>query len=369
MIEASKFENTQISTMRAYKLASHRIWEGGNKKNMLKLDWNEATIQPSPKVLSSIKKIIEQSIFNYYPDVDNIKLYKAISNYCKVVPSKVQYFSSSDYAHEYIARCFLKKGDKVLIAAPTYDNFRVVCESMAAELVFCQDGKSLTFSNEVFCKKLQEIGPKLAYICNPNNPTGDYIEINIISELLSKAPETLFVIDEAYIEFSQKESTVSLLSKFDNLIITRTFSKAFALANFRIGYIVSNEKNIGAINKIRNSKNISTFAQVAAIAALEDIEYTNAYVREVNKAKEWFVRSFKECNNTHKQVFCGYGNFVLIEFNNESYKDNFIGVLSQNEIFVRDLSHIEGMKSFVRITIGVLDQMKYFMKVLNLNRE
>ena len=122
-------------------------------------------------------------------------------------------------------------------------------------------------------------------------------------------------------------------------------------------------------NFLEDDKNISTFAQVAAIAALEDIEYTNAYVREVNKAKEWFVRSFKECNNTHKQVFCGYGNFVLIEFNNESYKDNFIGVLSQNEIFVRDLSHIEGMKSFVRITIGVLDQMKYFMKVLNLNRE
>jgi len=367
MTKSSKLENKYISKMQAYKLASHRIWEEENIENMLKLDWNEATIQPSPKVLDSIKKIIERSIFNYYPDVDNMNLCKAIASYCKVTPSKVQYFSSSDNAHEYIAKCFLKKDDKVLIAAPTYDNFRVVCESVGAEIVFCQDDKSLTFNNKIFSAKIQEIKPKLVYICNPNNPTGDYIKINIISELLSKAPETLFLIDEAYIEFAQKESAVSLLLKFNNLVITRTFSKAFALANFRIGYIISNEQIINTINKIRNAKNISTFAQVAAIAALEDIEYTSAYIFEVNKAKKWFVKSLKECGNKYKKIFSGHGNFVLIEFQDELYKDYFIGALSHNKIYVRDLSHIEGMESFARITIGTLEQMKYVIKVLNLN--
>ena len=141
-----KFENTFIKNLSPYKLASHKVWENIGFDNILKLDWNEATIPPSPLVRNNLKDLVEQPIFNLYPDVANSNLLNSLASYCQTSKWNVQYFGSSDYAQEYIIKCFLKDGDTALMLGPTYDNFRITCESVGAEVVFHYYEKDFEFN-------------------------------------------------------------------------------------------------------------------------------------------------------------------------------------------------------------------------------
>lgn len=355
--------NEHIKKISPYKLASHKIWEGIDKDHVLKLDWNEATIKPSPEVRKAIEHCIEAIGFRHYPDVNNQRLIKAISEYTGLDETNVQYFASSDSAHEYIARCYLEAKDSVLILGPTYDNFRLACEAVGATVKYHYYGENFVFDINAYISDMELLKPKMTYICNPNNPTGTFISPSIIDDLIFKYSSTMFVIDEAYYEFAG-ESCVSLCKKYDNVIVSRTFSKAFALANFRIGYIISNLINIRTINKIRNPKNISSFSQEAAIAALSDIKYTEQYVADVTEARGWLADEITKSIPEVKKVYNGKGNYVLIELKDELEKNYFIGALAKNNIFIRDLSHVRNLENFVRITIGTMVQMRVVMGVI-----
>lgn len=356
--------NEHIKKISPYKLASHKIWEGIDQDNVLKLDWNEATINPSPAVMVAVDKCIKLIGFRHYPDVNNERLIQAISNYVCLPESNIQYFASSDSAHEYIARCYLEPKDNVLILGPTYDNFRLTCESVGASVRFNYYGNNFSFDKESYLSDMKLLRPKVSYICNPNNPTGSFISPSIIEDIIEQHPSVMFIIDEAYYEFAG-ETCCYLCDKYKNIIVTRTFSKAFALANFRIGYVVSDALNIKTLNKVRNPKNISSFSQEAAIAALSDVDYTKEYVNEVTQARSWLAKEIANLKSEVKNVYEGRGNYILIELKDELEKNYFIGALSKNNIFIRDLSHVKTLENYVRITIGTLEQMKSVMNVIN----
>jgi histidinol-phosphate aminotransferase len=199
------------------------------------------------------------------------------------------------------------------------------------------------------------INNDVIYITNPNNPTGRIIEPVIIKNLLETYPNKLFIIDEAYYEFSNK-SCVNLINEFDNIIITRTFSKAFSLASIRLGYICSNEKNIIQINKIRNTKEVNTFAQTLGITALENINYIKDRVDIINKNKKLFINELKKLNI---EFIESMSNFILIRVNDSSF---LINKLMKKNILVRDRSSFIGLENCIRITIGEMEDM---MTIIN----
>ena len=213
------------------------------------------------------------------------------------------------------------------------------------------------FNEDEFIKYANQIHPKFIYICNPNNPTGTLIKKNIIKNLIALFPNTMFLIDEAYYEFAG-ESCASLVNKFSNIIISRTFSKAFAIASFRIGYAISSEENIINISKVRNSKNITQLSQIAAVAALDDIKYTENYIKEVNTSKNLFIRYLMKYKKYGIEPVDGFGNYILIKING-GHKNKLLTYLESKKIYVRDYGHVFGMEDFIRITIGTCDQMEY----------
>ena len=289
------FINKQIKTLFPYKLASHKIWDvsTSERKKILKLDWNEATIPPSPKVKSRLKHLLEdESFFNLYPSTNNTQLLNLLSNYVNLPIDNIQYFSSSDSIHEYLNTIYVSEGDNILIAGPTYDNFRLTTQSNGGVINYHNYNIDFYFNHLSFSESIKKINPKIIYICNPNNPSGNLIDKNILIKLIKSFPDSLFIIDEAYYEFTGVTLSDNV-KNLKNLIITRTFSKAFALANFRFGYMISNSENIENISKVRNSKNISTLCQESAIAVLEDISYMKNYVKSVKIAREWFCENLK----------------------------------------------------------------------------
>lgn len=358
------FINKYLRNVKPYKLASHKIWAvaPNDRNDILKLDWNEATMEPSPLVKANLKALLEEpGFFQLYPSTLNETLLSLLAEYVDLPTANVQYFNSSDSLHEYICKVFISTGDPVLILGPSYDNFRLTCQANGANVYWSNYEDDFSFEPEKFESDIRRLEPALVYICNPNNPTGNSHDVDYIKHLLITFPDTLFLIDEAYYEFSGTSSK-DLVLEFENILVTRTMSKAFALANFRVGYLIASKSNIDFINRIRNPKNLSTFTQVAAISALSDVNHMWGYVKEVQKAKDLFLSYIESHYADGMKPMPSAGNFIMIQFKSYDEKIALLNHLASDNIFVRDCTQGPSVRNCFRITIGTPSQMK---RVLN----
>lgn len=354
--------NKYLRNLSPYKLASHKVWNvtPEERKTFLKLDWNEATVPPSPLVKQRMKELVDSdNFYHLYPSTNNERLYQVLSNYAEVEINNVQYFGSSDALHEYIAKVYISVGDPVLILGPSYDNFRLTCEAQGARVYYSEYEADFSFDPERLDRDIECCRPAVIYLCNPNNPTGNLHSTNYICSLLERYPDTLFIVDEAYYEFTGV-TVKDFVEEYQNLLVTRTMSKAFALANFRVGYLLASETNIRTITKVRNPKNLSTFAQEAAIAALTDVDYMRGYVHEVLEAKKWITNEIAR-RFPFIEPHWGGGNFFLLRLRSLEEKESLFAYLESKNIFVRNLAHSELLRECLRVTVGTKKQMECFL--------
>lgn len=361
-----RYENKYQWSLKPYRLASHKIWDAApeERDEYLKLDWNEATIPPSPCVSKRIHKLLEhENFYNLYPDMVNPELSGLLSRYVGLPAEYILYFTGSDCVHECVVRSYIGPGDPVLILGPSYDNFRLTAESAGAHLYFSEVSQEFEFSPEKFEADIDAVSPSFIYICSPNNPTGHLHPLEYVEHLLDKYPDSMFLLDEAYYEFAGK-SVCSLTQTHRNIVVTRTMSKAFALANFRFGYVISNPSNIAHMGKLRNPKNISTFTQAAACGVLEDTAYMWNYVAEVNRAKEFFYGELKK-RSDRLTVYYGYANALLIRLPTAEDKEGLFGYLAERKIFVRPLKQSALLERCLRISIGTTEQMERVLSCMD----
>ena len=365
--------NKYLRNFKPYKVASHKVWQvcPNERKEVLKLDWNEATQQPSPMVKERLLKLLETDFLNLYPATYNEELHVLLSQYVELPKENVQYFASSDSLHEYISKMYITVGDPALVLWPSYDNFRLTAQVAGAHVMFFELTEDFVFDQNAFEDKIERKNPSLVYICNPNNPTGLILNKHYIKHLLDKFPETMFLIDEAYIEFIPEMTCKDLVLEYDNILISRTMSKAFALANVRFGYLLASEENNKYISSIRNPKNITTFTQESVIGALLDIEYMHNYVKQVNKARKEFIDNINSLKNNRFYAYESNANFVLIRCEDQLTKSEILNYLERNNVFIRNVSQSESVKDCVRVTIGTQSQMLHvyhlFKKFLDEN--
>ena len=360
-----KFINKYLRNLAPYKVASHKVWEVSdeNRTKILKLDWNEATVPPSPNVKKRLEKLVSnENIYYLYPSTHNDEILQRLSIYTKLPVDNIQYFASSDSLHEYLVTMYITVGDPILVLGPTYDNFRLTSQSQGAIVSYFNYDGDFNLDEQSFISTIYNISTSLVYICNPNNPSGTLLSKNFLIKLVSEFPDIVFLIDEAYYEFSG-ESMAEQVIYFPNLFISRTFSKAFALANFRAGYLISDVNNIQQISKIRNPKNFTTFAQEAVLGVLSDIDYMRSYVSEVNSARFSFISDLSQLAYI-KRIFPSHANFVLVDFVSFDYKMKIFNHLNENNIFVRNLMHSELLRNSLRFSIGTNSQMARVISVL-----
>jgi len=358
------FFNKFVSDLKSYVVSTHKAWEIEDKNEVLKLDWNESSIPPTPKIKEALIDFANNGLMNWYPDVDNIQLRHALSKYSNVEENNVEYFASSDALHEYIIRAFINPGDDITMIAPTYDNFRAAAESIGANINYflLNEDDGFNFDLDLFEQHVEVARPKIVYLCNPNNPTGTVYSQDLLKKLFRRFNDVLFIIDEAYYEFVGI-TAAPLAADYENIIICRTFSKAFGLASFRVGYAIASNHNMKGLRKLRNPKNISSYAQLAAVAALSDISYMEDYVQEVLLAKRTFIEALSSININ--VIASDGGNFVLICFGD--HQNKIIQDLERQNIFVRNYGHVNGMGKYTRITIGTRPQMKIVFDAIKSN--
>ena len=331
------------------------------RRGFLRLDFNENTIGPSPKVVDAINKISRDQIAIYpeYKDLKTaIKDNLNFSNKKKQLDiAEIGIFNGVDAAIYATFNAYAERGDYFLTTNPTFGYYKP-CALMQGmriiEVPYIE--KNFEFPFNKISEHLIINKPKIFFICNPNNPTGTRLSPEKIVDLSIKSPKTLIVVDELYEAFTG-DSLLPIIDfeKTPNLLVLRSLSKTSGLAGLRIGFAIGNKKIIHNISKVTGPYDVNSFAVTAAIAALEDQDYINEYVNEVLLAKKWLKKQL-EINNVKHHI--EGGNYLLIWPKNEAEKIEYL--LKKEGILIRRMKNKYMISESFRLSIGTTEQMKYF---------
>ncbi|AYN24407.1 histidinol-phosphate transaminase [Buchnera aphidicola] len=289
--------------------------------------------------------------FNRYPECQPNHLISSYADYAGVLDSQILVTRGADEGIELLIKAFCEPGeDAIIYCPPTYDMYAINAKIANIEIKEIPTLKN-TWQIDLLNINSNLDRVKLIYICNPNNPTGNIISKKDLKDLLKiTLGRSFVVIDEAYIEFSPKNSMVNYLKKFPNLILLRTLSKAFALAGIRCGFTLAQEEVINVLNKVISPYPISTLVTDIAMQSLEKkaLENMKNRVLQLNMNRVWLVNELKK-NSYVKKIFDSHANYILVEF---YMFEKIFQNLWEKGIILRNQNHKNNLKNCLRISIG-----------------
>ena len=313
-------------------------------------DWNESEFPPTNKVFEVMKSFYR---YERYPDITATQLKNKLSEYVSLPVDFIEVYNGSDDALKDIITVFVDKDTHVLSYQPSYTqvNTFITTNTENYMKVNIKDPLGKHEYDFDYCR-INEV----VYLVNPNNPTGKLLPVEEIEKLVKTYPNTLFIVDEAYYEFA-KQSCSHLVVSHKNLIVTRTFSKAFGLASVRLGYCMGHPDTLSHIRKIRNGKAVNTLGQLCGIAALNDLDYLQSRIDEMNDAKKFFIDNLPNYYN----ALDSDANFVLVKTPDSK---KLLEKMKENKILIRDRSAFDNLENCVRITIGSKKQIIRVLDVM-----
>ncbi|MGJ9382032.1 histidinol-phosphate transaminase [Salipaludibacillus sp. CF4.18] len=319
-------------------------------KEVIKLASNENPYGSSP----SVEKAIMEEFQNIavYPDGYAQELRTKTANLLGVNEQQLIFGNGSDEIILILCRSFLTNEDNIVIADPTFSQYahNAVIEGTEIKAVPLNNG---VHDLDEMLKAIDD-NTKMVFVCNPNNPTGTYVNEDAFMSFLKKVPKDVLVVsDEAYYEYVTAEdypSTLPLLKDYPNLMILRTFSKAYGLASLRVGYGIGSEKLIREIDPGRGPFNTNTIAQKAALTALEDQEFIESCYR---KNKTELAKYVDFCEKNGFDYYPSQANFILMDLRKPG-SDIFQYLLSKG--FITRNGEALGFPTSIRITVGTPEQ-------------
>lgn len=313
----------------------------------LRLDFNENTFECSPEVLKVLHKI-GPSELTRYPEREPVEA--LVAEHLRLKPDQVLLTNGVDEAIHVLCQTYLDAGDEVLLPVPTYSMYEVYASATAARVVTVQAGDDFQFP---FDRLLNAITPetKLIAIANPNSPTGRVATREQILAVVENAPHAVVLIDEAYFHF-YGQSVADRIGHYPNLIVARTFSKAYGLAGLRVGVLAGPVEAVQWLRRVISPYSVNSLALACLPAALRDYAYLRWYVGEVLEARAELVSTL---NTLKIRSWSSEANFVLADIGPKHRA--FTAAIKHRGVLVRDRSSDPGCAGCVRITIGTRRQM------------
>ncbi len=323
-----------------------------NIDNYIKINTNENPYPPSPKVKKVLSNITDKQLIRY-PNPTGDKLRAEIANVLNVNSNNVILGNGSDDILTIALRSFVDKNRKVASVYPTYSLYSVLANIQGAECSEVNLNEDFSLPAEI-ANDISEAN--LFLLPRPNAPTGTTFPKEKIIELCENF-NGIVLIDEAYADFAE-DNCIDLINRFDNLIVSRTFSKSYSLAGARIGFAIANENLINGMMKVKDSYNVNVITQEIATAAMNDQEYLNKTVTKICETRNWLVAQLKELNFT---VLESHTNFLFVIPPNSNGEEYF-NYLFENNILTR---HFKGgvTDKFVRISVGTDKEMQTVIDV------
>jgi histidinol-phosphate aminotransferase len=299
-------------------------------------------------------------MLNRYPDPYQRELKTAISKIRGIPEDKIFTGNGSDEIIDLCFRVFCNPGiDKALTFTPTYGMYEVSASVNDIEIIKIPLNEDFQIDRDMVTPWFSDKTLKLIFICSPNNPTGNCMNYHDVEYIISKF-RGIVVIDEAYIDFSEKPSFIQLTGKYPNIILMQTFSKAMGLAAARVGMAFSNPAIIHYFNKLKPPYNISTINQKAALNKLSKVGEYKTQVAKIVKERIRLAANLKKMKITEK-VYPSDANFILVKVKNADYTYN---ALVARNIIVRNRSSV--IDSCLRITVGTRTENNKLVNALNM---
>ena len=341
------------------------------RRPLLRLDFNENTIGPSPRVVEALRSIPAAAIA-IYPEYDGLRE-AVVANLSDrrgghaglarpLHPAQIGLFNGVDAAIHAVFHAYGDRGDTLLTTSPTFGYYSP-CAQMQGMVITAIPYRLPDFSfplEEIRGALMQREGdrpPRLLLLCNPNNPTGTRLAPEPILELAAAAPGTLVVVDELYEAFTG--DSVLPLADFEatpNLLVLRSLAKTAGLAGLRIGFAIGHAAVVDRISRVTGPYDINSFAVTAAFAALRDQDYVDTYVAEVKRARAWLVEQLQAAGVRHHAAG---GNYLLLwpaqdpERVEQRLRD-------EAGILVRSMAGKALIDGSLRVSVGTAEQMQRF---------
>ncbi len=319
----------------------------GNR-DRLRLDFNENTVACAPAVLAAIHAISAEDLTRY-PERGPVEALAA--EHLNLAAEQIILTNGVDEAIHVLCQAFLDAGDELLLPVPTYSMYEIYASATDARTIRVQAGADFAFPLQAL---LAAITPrtKLIAIANPNSPTGSVATREQMLEVCRAAPHSIVLVDEAYFHFYGL-TVVDLIGKVPNLIVARTFSKAYGLASLRLGLLAGPAELLRWVRRVLSPYSVNSIALVALAAALKDPRYLLQYVAEIHLARTQFLEALGRIG---LKFWPTEANFVLVHIG-PAHRE-FCAAMRANGILVRDRSADPGCDGCVRITIGTRAQMQ-----------
>ncbi|MGC1361984.1 MAG: histidinol-phosphate transaminase [Silvibacterium sp.] len=309
----------------------------------VRLDFNENTFACSPKVLETLGRVSRAEL-TMYPEREHVE--RVAAAHLRLAPEQVLLTNGVDEAIHVLCQTYLGDGDEMLLPVPTYSMYAVYASATAAKLIEVPADKDFRFPLEAL---LAGITPatKLIAIANPNSPTGQSVRREEILRVTEAAPQAAVLVDEAYFHF-HGQTLMDLIGRVPNIIVARTFSKAYGLAGLRLGLLAAAEDQMHWLRRVISPYSVNSLALACLPAALEDQDYINWYVGEVLQARKEFTAALDRLG---VRYWPSQANFVLTRIGPKHAE--FSKAMRERGVLVRDRSNDPGCDGCVRITIGI----------------
>jgi histidinol-phosphate aminotransferase len=330
--------------------------------SLAQLNTNENPYPPSAKLVKAITQKVEEvaSSLNRYPDRDAISLRSGLANFLNHASKTeltVENIWAANGSNEVIQSLFLAfGGEGALGFTPSYSMHPLISRVAGTTWTDGVRNPDFTLDADDATKQIRTTKAKLIFVTTPNNPTGTLIAFRDIERLATAAAEVggLLIVDEAYAEFSVEPSAITLLTKYPNLVVIRTMSKAFAFAGARLGYLAADKAVIKALQLVRLPYHLSAITQAIASVALEHRDELLANVATLVRDRECMVEQLRDLG---AQVIPSSANFLL--FTVPSSQEIWQSLLDQG-VLVRDV----GLLGYLRVTIGNAAENQRFIDSL-----
>lgn len=321
----------------------------------IKLDANESPFNLSNQIKEKITNWLnEEENLNRYPDTDCTELRLKLSEYWNVKSKNIICGVGSDQIIDYICKVFLEPEDIVCVSSPSFSMYTLTAQLNRGNVIDIPFDEDFEYNADKIINMCKNNNPKILFLCNPNNPTGKEIKIKDIKKILEEV-NCIVVVDEAYAEFNSK-TMISYINDYPNMIILRTFSKAYNLAGIRVGYGIASKNLIKALEIVKAPFNLNTLSQLIAIEAINYSLLTEQRVTWIKDEKKWFFEKLKQLKQL--KVYSSCSNFIYIET-----KIDIAQTLKNKGILIRSFKCENGIYK-LRITVGAREENKKLLKVL-----
>ena len=353
-------------TMKPWIEAIHAYVPGKSKgsdgRELVKLSANENPHGCSPLALQALADIANPAL---YPDPDSTALREALGETHGIHPSRIVCGAGSGELLHGAVQAYAGPGDEVLCARYSFSLYPLLAAKVGASIV-CADDDDHAPSVDALLGAVTD-KTRVVLLDNPNNPVGTWLDRDEVARLHDGLPrDVLLVIDHAYVEYlapGLDDGGMELAAQHDNVLVTRTFSKAFGLAGERIGWATGSPEIVGALNRLRGAFNVTAAGQRAALAAVRDMAFVRKSCEENLAARDAFERQIAALGNHGLRAKPSEANFVLVLFEGALSADAALEALAEGGYAVRHLPS-QGLPHALRITIGTREQMGEIAAIL-----